>query len=134
VRPVSGRSLRVRVPVLICTIVVVVLAVFLGTAFREVEHTLVRSAEGRARAAADQLAGLLAQQGQQRLLEIRRAAEASALQEFVEHPTDQNRLAARRSLATLGVAGQAGAADSYESRSERSRCYARGWPFGCQHT
>jgi PAS domain S-box-containing protein len=112
------RSLRVRVPLLICAVVVVVLAVFLGVAFREVEHTLVRSAEARARTAADQLAGLLIQSAQQRLSEMRRAADASAVRDFAQNPSDQNRAAARERLALLVVAGQA-AAELWDNAGHR---------------
>jgi PAS domain S-box-containing protein len=118
VRLDTRRSLRVRVPLLICSVVVVVLAVFLGVAFREVEQTLVRSAEARAQIAADQLAGLLTQSAQQRLSEIRRAADTAVVRDVVQHPSDQNRAAARERLALLVVAGQA-AAELWDTAGHR---------------
>src|SRR5207245_1675351 len=81
-------SLRLRLPLLISALIVMVVATFLGVAYREVRTTLLQAAGTRAQGAADQLATLLAQSAQQRLSEIRRLAGDPALREYLRMPSD----------------------------------------------
>src|SRR5216683_2474341 len=94
-------SLRLRVPLFIAAVIIVVVGTFLGVAFREVEASLVEAAGARAQGAADQLAGLLAQSTQQRLGEFHKVAAHAAVRAYLQHPTDDAREAARTQLATL---------------------------------
>jgi PAS domain S-box-containing protein len=98
--------LRVRLPLLLGGLILFVLAVFLGVAYYEVERTLVHAGGARAQAAADQLANLLAQSAQQRLVDVRGAAGADAVRHVLQQPTDLTRAAAQQRLIPLAAAGQ----------------------------
>src|SRR5437667_9485002 len=63
----ASDTLRLRLPVLISTLIVVMLITFLWAAYKEVERTLTQAGGGRAQVTADQVAGILAQSAQQRL-------------------------------------------------------------------
>jgi PAS domain S-box-containing protein len=95
-------SLRLRLPLLISLLVVIVVATFLGVAYREVRATLLQSATARAQGAADQLASLLAQSILQRFAEMDRMAEEPAVRELLQTPSDRAREAARGRLTALG--------------------------------
>ena len=99
-------SLRVRLPLLIATLILIVLAIFLGVAYYEVERTLVQAGGARAQSAADQLANLLAQSAQQRLTDVRGAAGADPVRRVLWHQTDETRAAALQRLTGLTAAGQ----------------------------
>src|SRR5918995_7491173 len=99
-------SLRVRLPLLISTLILVVLAIFLWVAYREVEQTLVHNGGVRAQVAADHLASLLAQSAQQRLADVTRAAGSGSVRRLFQQPTEPDVLAARQKLTTLAAAGQ----------------------------
>jgi PAS domain S-box-containing protein len=106
-RSVSWRSLRVRLPLLISALVAVFLTAFLWVAFRQVETALVDAGGARAQGAADQLATLLMQSGQQRLGDLQRAARSGAVRDYLRKPSDSRAIAARDRLASLTSAGQA---------------------------
>jgi PAS domain S-box-containing protein len=97
-------SLRLRLPLLISVLIVILVATFLGVAYREVKATLLQSATARAQGAADQLAGLLTQSTQQRLAEMDRMAGEPATREFLQTPDDRTQEAARARLLALGGA------------------------------
>ena len=97
----ARNSLRLRVPLFIAAVIIVVVGTFLAVAYREVEVSLVEAAGLRAQGAADQLAGVLAQTTQTRLGEIRHVATHAAVRACLQHPTDDSRDAARTQLATL---------------------------------
>jgi PAS domain S-box-containing protein len=94
-------SLRWRLPLLIAAVIVAVVSTFLGFAYREVEANLLETAGARARGAADQIAGLLAQSTQQRLNELQQAAAHAAVREYLLHPTEEGERAARARLSAL---------------------------------
>jgi PAS domain S-box-containing protein len=97
----SRQSLRVRLPLLICSLIVGVLVAFLWIANREVETVLLQAAEARAQAAADQLASLLAQSAQQRIVELRRVAMSPEVRRALQERSDEDLKAAREKLAML---------------------------------
>ena len=105
-KPSARYSLRVRLPLLIAGLILSVLAIFLGVAYYEVERTLVQAGGARAQAAADQLANLLAQSAQQRLTDVRAAAESAAVRRFLQQQTDDTRAAAVQRLNALTGPGQ----------------------------
>jgi signal transduction histidine kinase len=82
-------------------LIVVVAGTVLLLAFREVQSTLLAAAAIRTHSAADQIASLLAQSTQQRLLELRTVANDDVLRSFVEHPSDDARPAAVARLSKL---------------------------------
>lgn len=96
------RSLRWRLPLLICGLVTVILVIFLWAAYRRVEATLIRTAGERAQLAADQIAGLL--DGRRLGEQLRQLSVDPELQQFLKVPTDDAREAARARLAALGGA------------------------------
>jgi PAS domain S-box-containing protein len=104
--PTAARhSLRVRLPLLISSLLVIVVMIFLWAAYREVEATLVRAGGDRAKAAADQVAGLLARSSQAGMDNLRRAAADPDLLRYLQSPTAANRDAARARLAALATTG-----------------------------
>lgn len=94
-------SLRWRLPFLMAVVIIVVVGVFLMLAFRQVQADLTASAGVRARAAADQLASLLAFSTQQRLVEIRAVATDKSVCDYVTHPTDDLKRLAEARLSSL---------------------------------
>ena len=94
-------SLRWRLPLLMAAVIIVVVGTFLGLAFREVQSSLLMAAGARAHGAADQLASLLAQSTQQRLLEIRTVASDGSVRDYLQHPTDDAKRMAQARLSKL---------------------------------
>src|SRR2546423_7929284 len=103
----SRYSLRWRLPVLICLLIVVILATFVWVTFREVERNLVQTAGSRASGACDQLALLLAQSTQQRMADLHRAAGHAAVRDCLQRGSDEACQAARADLSWLAGTGQA---------------------------
>jgi hypothetical protein len=99
-------SLRLRLPLFISVLIVIVLGAFLWAAYREVKGTLLQAGGARAQGAAEQLANLLSQSPQQRLAELRRAAGTEPVRRCVERPGDDACQAARASLERLISTGQ----------------------------
>src|SRR5690349_18727998 len=83
------------------TLMVVVVAAFLGVAYWEVRVNLRRTAAAQMRAAADQVALLLAQSTQQRAADLDRLASRDEFRQLVAHPGDAQRDAVRARLAAL---------------------------------
>jgi PAS domain S-box-containing protein len=81
--------------------IVVVVGTFLALAFREVQSTLLLAATARAHGAADQIASLLTQSTQQRLIELRTVADDGTVRAYLTSPTDELKPAAQARLATL---------------------------------
>ncbi|HYM22484.1 MAG TPA: ATP-binding protein [Vicinamibacterales bacterium] len=100
------QSLRIRLPIAMAVFIAVVLTAFLGTAYRQMESTLLESGQARAQAASDQLAGLLALQLRQRVADVDRAARSEAVRSFLLEPSEQHEAPARAALAALGTVGQ----------------------------
>lgn len=100
------QSLRVRLPLLISGLILVVLATFLYAAYYQVSNTLEHAGGVRAQAAAEQMANLLVQAAQQRNNEIGRVTRAAPVHAFLQHPSDDTLAAARQSLMALTTAGQ----------------------------
>lgn len=105
-KPAALQSLRVRLPVLIGSVILLMLAVFLGVAHYQVERTLEQAGGERAKVAADQLANLLTLSAQQRLAEVRGAAGADPIRRLLREQTDETRAAALKRLASVAGAGQ----------------------------
>src|SRR6266850_924516 len=102
----SWHSLRLRLPIIISAFIAAVLSTFLWVAFRQVESALLQAGGARAQGAADQLATLLAQQAQQRLADLQRAARSSAVLAYLQHPSDATAADARQRLTSLTVPNQ----------------------------
>ncbi len=97
-------SLRVRLPIVISIVVVVVLGTFLWTTNRALEQTLLRAAGDRSQRAAEQIAALMSQGTARGVLDARRAAASDALRQYL---TDRkNPGGVRAALQPLLVAGQ----------------------------
>jgi PAS domain S-box-containing protein len=103
--PAARYSLRWRLPLLMGTLMVLIIATFLGIAYREVQANLLQATATRAQGIADQLAGLFTQSAQQRLSEIRRVARQPALTRLLRNPGDEAREDARVTLASLKSSG-----------------------------
>lgn len=99
-------SLRVRLPLFISGLILLVLMMFLWVAYREVEQALVRNGGVRAQTAADHLASLLAQSAQQRLADVGRAAASASVRRVFHERTEAELAAAQQRLTTLTAAGQ----------------------------
>jgi PAS domain S-box-containing protein len=102
--PTASGSLRVKVPLVICALIMVLVGIFLSVAHRQVESTLVEGGGQRADAAADLLANMLAQSAQQRTTEAQRIAADSAVRGYLKQPTDSlAREVARHSLSSAAT-------------------------------
>src|ERR1700745_2506396 len=99
------QPMRWRLPFLISSLIAVILATFLWTAYREVERALLSAAGTRAQAAADHLALLLSQSTQQRVADLRRGGAEATVRACVEAAVDDRCRAARATLAPLGGTG-----------------------------
>src|SRR5260221_9059674 len=102
------QSLRLRLPLLITALLVVVVSTFLWVTYREVEATLVRAGGGRATRAAGQVANLIERASQAAMETLRGAAGEPAVRQYLQHPTDDTRDAARTRLAPLATAAVLG--------------------------
>jgi PAS domain S-box-containing protein len=102
--PVTSRptdSLRWRLPLLISAVIVVVVGLFLAVAFTEVRASLLQAAGVRAQGAASQLANLLTQSTQSRVAELHLAANQAVVRDYLQHPNQTTREAARLHLSGL---------------------------------
>src|SRR5258708_1403819 len=103
--PLAARqSLRVRLPLLMTTLLFVVVLTFLWAASREVEATLVRAGGERATRAANQVANLIERSSLAGMENVRRSAADPAVRRYVRNPTDDARDAAQARLAPLATA------------------------------
>jgi two-component system cell cycle sensor histidine kinase/response regulator CckA len=93
------RSLRWRLPVLICGLLLAVLVVVLYAAYREVEVTLHRAAADRARYAADQVAAMLGRSTVQSFEQLQRIVPE--VRKYLRDPSDGHLAAVRATLAPL---------------------------------
>jgi signal transduction histidine kinase len=98
-------SLRWRLPFLMAAVITVVAGTVLVLAFREVRSSLLAAAGIRAHGAADQIASLLSQSTQQRLLELDAVANDGAVREFLEQPSDDTKRTAEARLSKLTSPG-----------------------------
>src|SRR5205085_9135024 len=99
------RSLRVRLPLLISSLIAATLVVFLSISFQQVQRELLQAGESRAQAASDQLANLLAQSGQQRIAELRRIAQDPAVTKYLRQADAATATEVRQRFAPLTAAG-----------------------------
>jgi signal transduction histidine kinase len=103
------RSLRLRLPLLISGLIVIVLAAFLWTVNRLVEQTLLRAGAVRAQAAADQVAALMATAASRGVNEVRRLAASDDLRRYVQSASpdkEAQEAAIRHLLLPLAAANQ----------------------------
>jgi PAS domain S-box-containing protein len=104
--PMTARhSLRVRLPLLISTLLVAVVATFLWTAYQEMEAMLVSAGSDRAKGAAGQVASLLERPSQAWMENLHRVAADAEVRRYLQNPTNRGREAARASLALLVTTG-----------------------------
>jgi signal transduction histidine kinase len=101
-----SHSLRVRLPLIISTLIAISLVAFLAVSYNQVQRELVRAGEARALAVSDQLASLLSQSAQTRLNEVRRAARDPKILTYLDHPGEPTAVAARQRLNALAGDGQ----------------------------
>jgi signal transduction histidine kinase len=101
-----GRSLTLRVSLLITALIAAVLAVFLWATSRELERTVLRTGSERALAASTQLANVLAQNGARGLGELQRLAADPAVYQYLTTPTEDLAATVRERLKTLATATQ----------------------------
>jgi hypothetical protein len=94
-------SLRFRLPLAISTAIALLLAAFLGVAYREVGQAQVQAAGLRAQGAADQLASALSQGALQRITDTRRAVRTAAVRACLLDRTPDNCRDARATLERL---------------------------------
>jgi signal transduction histidine kinase len=104
----ASQSLRVRLPLLITALLVVVVSTFLWVAHREVEATLVRAGGQRATSAADQVASLIERSSMAGMDNLRRVVTDESIRRYLRHPTDDARDEALARLAPLAAAGARG--------------------------
>jgi len=88
-------------PLVVEAVIVIVVSTFLGVAYREVRASLMQAAGVRAQGAANQLASITAQSTQQRFIELRRRAAHESLRDYLRHPDETTRRAARLHLSGL---------------------------------
>jgi PAS domain S-box-containing protein len=98
----AKQSLRWRLPAMISTILVVVLAAFLYSAHRELEQVLLRSGGERARNTANQVGRVIEGVTRQGLHELRRVAAAPVVREYLREPTRENEEKVRAALSKPG--------------------------------
>src|SRR5260221_14679354 len=93
------QSLRLRLPLLITALLIVVVSTFLWVTYREGEVTLVRAGGGRATSAAGQVANLIERSARAAMENLRRAAAEPAVRQNLPNPRADTRDAARTRLA-----------------------------------
>ncbi len=97
--PLRRHSLQWRLPVLVCGLIVVVLAVVVYSAYREVEATLERGAGERAEQAAQQIAGMFAPSTAQTVAQLQRVVPA--VRDYLMEPAPARLEGARAALAAV---------------------------------
>lgn len=90
------RSLRWRIPLFVCLVIVAIQSTFLLATWREIEKTLVRAGRDRATAAAEQFADIVTRPMRANMEENTRLGQDPALQALVEHHSEQTLEAARK--------------------------------------
>ena len=93
------QSLRWRVPLFVCALIVAIVATFLVATQREMESTLMRAARDRAATAAEQFADPFARGMRANLDDNARLADDPAIRAFAANPTDDARDAALKAVA-----------------------------------
>jgi len=101
-----ARSLRLRLPLLISGLIVIVFGAFLWTLNRVLEQALLRAGSVRAQAASDQVAALMATAAARGVNEVRRLAASDDVRRYMESPTADREAAIRRLLTPLAVVNQ----------------------------
>src|ERR1043166_5667227 len=99
------RSLRLRLPLLMSSLIGLVFGIFLWMNGRELEKSLLREGHERARSAADQVSAMMAQGAARGVNEVRRVASDPALLRFLADPSIDP-AEARALLTPLAVASQ----------------------------
>ncbi|HKT08244.1 MAG TPA: ATP-binding protein [Gemmatimonadaceae bacterium] len=95
------RSIEWTLPLLICALLLVVMAVYAGITYQAVRAASVRAAESRSESVAQQLAGLLDESARNMMTNARKAAATPAFVKFLRAPTDSTRSAALAELNRL---------------------------------
>lgn len=90
-------------PLLICAVLIVVMAVFAAFTYQAVRSASVHAAQSRTESVAQQLAGILDQSMQRTLSDARHAASAPAFIAFLKKPTDSSRDAALAELKRIAA-------------------------------
>ena len=100
------KSLRVRLPLLISSLIAATLVLFLSISFQQVQRELLKAGQSRAQAASDQLANLLVQSGQQRITDLRKIAQDPAVTKYLQQSDAASEADVRQRFAPLTAAGQ----------------------------
>ncbi|HEU4643335.1 MAG TPA: ATP-binding protein [Gemmatimonadaceae bacterium] len=99
-----SRSLEWRLPLLISGLLLCVVTVFAAMVYVQVRRVLLRASEARARGAAQQLSGMLAESVQQLAAGTRRLAGDSAVRRFTMAPNETGARAVQRLIAPVRAA------------------------------
>lgn len=99
-------SLRLRLPLLIGALILVVLGAFLWAFERQLERTVLRTGSERALVAAGQMANLVNQSALRGASEVHRLAADEAVRSYMLTPTAQTRSIVEQRLKPLAAAGQ----------------------------
>jgi len=97
------RSIEWTLPLLICALLLLVMAVFATITYEAVRMASLRAAESRTEAVAQQLASLLDASMQRTLADARQQATAPSLVAFLRSPNDANKAAALAELTRLSA-------------------------------
>lgn len=92
------RSIEWRLPLVICALLLVVMAVFAALTYVALRQEAIRAAEARTDAVAEQLATLLDASIQRMLADARQTAMSPAFVAFLRTPNDSTRAAAQAEL------------------------------------
>lgn len=101
--PSLRHSLRWRLPLFFCALVVLMLASFLWATHRTVESSLVHAGRERAQAGADEVAEILGRAVRARLDENEELRTNPVIQALLRNPTDETRDAARKAFTPKGA-------------------------------
>src|SRR5438046_4394988 len=99
-------SIRVKLPLLICALVLAVAGSFTWAAYRGVSEAVVVTASDRLGSVTTQIAGLLQTSATQLLANARAVADSPAVRAYLRAPTPRMRAAALAAMRPVGPAAQ----------------------------
>src|SRR5436853_577969 len=99
-------SIRVKLPLLICALLLAVAGSFSWAAYRGVSQAVVTTASDRLGSVTTQIAGLLQTSATQLLANARAVADSPAVRAYLRAPTPRMRAAALAALRPVGPAAQ----------------------------
>ena len=99
-------SIRVKLPLLICALVLAVAGSFTWAAYRGVSEAVVVTASDRLGSVTTQIAGLLQTSATQLLANARAVADSPAVRAYLRAPAPRMRAAALAAMRPVGPAAQ----------------------------